>query len=264
MAIGSKIVLSWPPGSCGDMVRSCLYPLMHKGNWEYRQWEEHETPIFGWNTSGTGNAQNPKALVWNNNLISYNDNLGQTQTPTMWKHFRWNAFLFDKKELLGVTPSEADVNNIVYSIHKRHHLDTSMDMMIEIQNEAYRDDSLNPVVTYISCRDTKYLKLSQENWSLKVYRSNHYWANQEIGWWDKKIAEAIELRNNNPEKINHNVFELGDRKHMMFLDDFFEWETFRQELEWFIGFYDMEYIDNYDVVKQFWQAWRDEQRIKVE
>ena len=89
-------------------------------------------------------------------------------------------------------------------------------------------------------------------------------ANQEIGWWDKKIAEAIELRNNNPEKINHNVFELGDRKHMMFLDDFFEWETFRQELEWFIGFYDMEYIDNYDVVKQFWQAWRDEQRIKVE
>ena len=79
MAIGSKIVLSWPPGSCGDMVRSCLYPLMHKGNWEYRQWEEHETPIFGWNTSGTGNAQNPKALVWNNNLISYNDNLGKTK-----------------------------------------------------------------------------------------------------------------------------------------------------------------------------------------
>ena len=44
-----------------------------------------------------------------------------------------------------------------------------------------------------------------------------------------------------------------------------EWETFRQELEnGIIGFYDMEYIDNYDVVKQFWQAWRDEQRIKVE
>ena len=59
----------------------------------------------------------------------------------MWKHFRWNADLFDKKALLGVTPSEADVNNIVYSIHKRHHRHTSMDMMIEIQSEAYRDDS---------------------------------------------------------------------------------------------------------------------------
>jgi hypothetical protein len=268
MAIGNKIVLSWPPGTGGDFVRSCLYVIMHHGNWEYRQWEEHEEPIDGWTEISADPY--PKALVWNNNLISFIDYKGQAQSPVMWKHFRWNEFLEGKKNELGVTALKADLYRLIFCIHKRHHTETNVDQLMEIQNEAYRLDDLNPVVTYICAKDTKYLRLAQENWNLKTHEYNHYIANQEINWWDTALAETIDWRDRNPEKINHTLFEFGDRKHMMFMDSFFEWETFRQELEWFRGFYHnagcmpVQNDAHWYVVKQFWQEWIDGQKLKVE
>jgi len=56
----------------------------------------------------------------------------------------------------------------------------------------------------------------------------------------------------------------------MFMDSFFEWETFRQELEWFRGFYHnagcmpVQNDAHWYVVKQFWQEWIDGQKLKVE
>ena len=40
----------------------------------------------------------------------------------------------------------------------------------------------------------------------------------------------------------------------------------QQELEWYLGFYHIYPYEkqNFDVVKLFWQAWIDEQRIKME
>ena len=48
------------------------------------------------------------------------------------------------------------------------------------------------------------------------------------------------------------------------MDTIYQWDSFKQELKNYLGFYDIKYIDNFDIVKQFWQQWIDEQRIKVE
>jgi hypothetical protein len=244
VAIGNTILLTWPCGSGGDMVRTCLYPLLHKGNWEYKQLDR-----------GMNGYIVKHGLTWNDNLISFVDEVGQAQTPIMWTR--------DGDDYIDDT-GQSDIFKIIFSIHKRHHYENNIEQLADRCKEAYVLDALHPVVTFICVKDNRLYEVSKKNWLLKTF-DNSLNKGVEIDVERKNMDDTIKWREDNPDRANHNFYELGDRKHMMFMDNFFDWESFKWELISFCGVYDREcHIENLPVVKQFWQAWRDEQRIKVE
>jgi hypothetical protein len=268
MAIGPKKVLSWPPGSGGDMVRSCLYPLTVTGNWEYKIGNPGDFPEH---------AANKNGLYWNDNLITYIDHKGQAQTPIMWHQLRWDEHI---KYASDEEPNK-DLLDLVFSIHKRHHSERDIKLLIEIQVEAYFADELNPCVTYIAIKDNKYVDLAKKLWTLKTKDDKNpflynYISDRDI--WIKRADEDMAYRighcmnDKSPyQDCPHQpILEWGDRKHMMFMDNFFNWELFEQELRNYLGFYiqrnemPIARQDNMHIVKGLWQDWIDGQPIKVE
>jgi hypothetical protein len=228
-----KLVLSSAPGMGGDMIRCCLYPLLVPGNWEFKR-----------NIDGFLNM----GLYWNNNLISFIDWRGQTHIPEMYNKQRWDI------------SENTEVQEVLFTIHKRHHIESNQDIIDEIMEEAERQEVLNPVVTFVTVHDIKYQKLAQKNWLIKTSVTD-----DDIAWWDTEHDKTIAQRLEKPEEANEIFFKMGDRKHCFFMDTIYEWESFKQELKNYMGFYRIHYSDdNFPVIKQFWQKWIDEQRIKVE
>ena len=221
-----KLVLSWAPGMGGDMIKCCLYPLLVPGNWTLCKTD----------------------LLWNNNLIAFIDWRGQVQIPEMYNKQRWDSGDLN------------EVQEVLFTIHKRHHIESNQDIIDEIMEEAERQEVLNPVVTFVTVHDIKYQKLAQKNWLIKTNESDKHKA-----WWDTEHDKTIKQRLEKPKEANEIFFKMGNRKHCFFMDTIYEWESFKQELKNYMGFYRIDHSDNnFPVIKQFWQKWIDEQRIKVE
>jgi len=211
MAVEKKLVLSWPTGTGGDMVRSCLYPLIFDGDWKWHQ----------------------SILYWNGSMVSHvNDNTGAANIEM--KYY--------------------------YSIHMFHHSETDIECITSIINYA-KDNNLNPAVTFICIKDNKFIDIAMENNTLKRINIHPINANK----WTTKFKWITEFRKEHPDKINRNFIVLGNKIHMMYMDNFYQWETMKQELENYLEFYNITgFKENFPIVKQFWQAWIDEQRFKME
>ena len=140
-------------------------------------------------------------------------------------------------------------------IHGTHYIESSQMTIDNVMNCGKGH------VTFVTANDIRYLKLAQKNWLMKSSATGG--DKNSIAWWDNEYDKSIARRPTvyEPNKI---LFDMGDRKHCFWMDTIYKWESFKQEIENYIGFYDMDDIDNWDIVQQFWQAWIDEQRIKVE
>ena len=254
---GRSLVFSWSPGMGGDMIRACLLPLITPGKWEFKPCDEafynwnglaeiFRDPIKGWKGMG---------LYWEDELINFIDWRGQAQMTAMNNKHRWDD-----------PGPNSPAQEICFQIHKRHHSETYQPLLDEIMEEAESErhkDVLYPVVTFVTVNDLKYQKLAQKNWLMKTSVINSETA-EEISWWDNEHEKTIEQRLQTPEEANKVFFDMYDRKHCFWMDTIYQWDSFKQELKNYLGFYDIMYIDNFDIVKQFWQQWIDEQRIKVE
>ena len=119
-----------------------------------------------------------------------------------------------------------------------------------IIKEGHLNDEFNPLVTFICMKDSKYIDLCKKNYILK--RGDEEFNSH----WIREIAKDDKYRKENPDKANHVFHELGDKIHMMYMDNFYKWETFKKELEDYLKRYNIDgYKENFPIVKQFWQAW---------
>jgi len=243
-----KLMLSWTPGTGGDMVKSCLYPLLFGGNWEYKLYTGAEWFMDSFKAS---EIKNKDALQWNDKLVSFIDNVGQCQTPTTWNP---GGILYDKR---------VDVFDIVYSIRKEHHTETNTKTNNEILRkieEACNVIDINPIVTFICMKDNKYLAIAKKNWISKMVGDIGNITQSNIQMWINDIDADIKFRKDNPDKANNIFHELDSKIHMMYMDNFYEWKTFKQELEDYLTCYGIDgHKENFPVVKQFWQKWINEQ-----
>ena len=253
----SRLVLCWSPGTGGDMVRSCLYPLLFDGKWEYKLYTGDEWFSKYLKMVPYDHDEETTGLHWNDRLISYVPiSKGQCITPSMWGIIPTlddSDFLSDDITYIHERPTD-----IVASIQKSHHTETSKDWILEIVKKAHDIDELNPLITFICVKDIRYLDIIKKNWKLKSDPT----IIDELDWINEFDAD-IKFREENPDKANHIFHELGSKIHMMYMDNFYDWEKFKKELEDYMSRYNIEgYKENFPVVKQFWQHWIDEQVYK--
>jgi hypothetical protein len=246
-----KLVLAHMAGMGGDMVRSCLYPLLVPGNWEWKPCDDefYDNTILA--------EDEFMGLHWNNNLIAFIDIRGQAQVPAMYNRHRWDEELEEGKHTLEGGEANKEVLDMLFILHKRHYSEAGHDIK-EIIEEAEDKEELNPVVTFLIAEQYKYLDLAHKNMLIK--KSHEWYRDDAIQWWDDEYEKAKALKNH-----NQLVFNEENRKHCFIIDTIYEWESFKQELKNYMGFYHLDHSDdNFPVIKLFWQAWIDEQRIKVE
>ena len=225
-----RLVLSWIPGSGGDMVRSCLFALLEPGTWECKP-----------STYSADNSPIP-SLFWNNNLISFIEKRrGGVSTPDVW--------------------NDMDKPSILTSMHKTHYEDDDYYITGKVAT-VLQDSRLNPVVTFICMKDSKYALLSKKNFMLKRSKPD-----AQFDYWIDKLDKTIKFREEHPDKVNQVFHDINAGKtfldvkvHMMYMDNFFKWKTFKKELEDYLKCYNIDgYKDNFSIVKQFWQCWINEQ-----
>lgn len=245
-----KLMLSWMPGTGGDMVKSCLYLLLFDGDWEYKFYTGDEWVM---STPVEQLLKDRRVLHWNDKIVSFIGNVGECITPTEWKSV--GILLEDRP----------DVVDIVYSIRKEHHTETNTKTNNEILRkieEACNVIDINPIVTFICMKDNKYLDIAKKNWISKMVGKNFEGSitQSDIQMWINDIDADIKFRKENPDKANNIFHELDSKIHMMYMDNFYEWKTFKQELEDYLKCYDIAgHKENFPIVKQFWQAWINEQ-----
>lgn len=256
-----KLVLAHMAGMGGDMIRVCLYPLLVPGNWEWK-------PIDDEFYKDTWIAELSKddeimGLHWNNHLIAFIDIRGQAQVPAMYNKHRWDEVLEEDKKVLDGGEANKEVLDMLFTIHKRHYSENGYDIE-EVLVEAEEKEELNSVVTFVIAKEYEYLKLAHKNMLIK--NSYEWYRDNAIQWWDDEYMKIFRCRDYNKQMNNEIVMCKGDRKHCFIMDKIYKWESFKEELEWYFGFYDIWPYEkeNFDVVKLFWQAWIDEQRIKME
>jgi hypothetical protein len=214
-----RLILSWTPGTGGDMVRACLFVLLEPGEWKFK---------FHYKLT------DESMLFLDDKFISKIGIQGEVSTPGVWNDIKKHS--------------------VLTSMHKLHHVEYNKQHIHGIIKEGHLNDEFNPLVTFICMKDSKYIDLCKKNYILK--RGDEEFNSH----WIREIAKDDKYRKENPDKANHVFHELGDKIHMMYMDNFYKWETFKKELEDYLKRYNIDgYKENFPIVKQFWQAWINEQ-----
>ena len=107
-----------------------------------------------------------------------------------------------------------------------------------------------PTQIYITTEDWKYWEWVKKTWEYKMKPASlKKWTD------DYNIFTKEDLQKHN---------ELIKDNYKVYIDNFFEWDKINTQLVSIINYYEFRIYPNWVPMKQFWQAWIDEQRIKVE
>ena len=201
-AKNNRLALSYTPGTGGDMIRSCLYLLIHSDKCEYKD----------------------NSIYLNDEVISFIDKNGWVLTPPWWKDDR-----------------EFQLTSEIEAIWKCHHFESSA----EVEHTFNLCD--NP--TFICIKDNKYLDVCRNNYIIKTRDGES--TSPEIDRFD----QYIKFRKENPHNANQIFYNLEKKHHIMYMDNFYDWNSLKQELKGFIKYYNITPNENFHIVKQFWNQW---------
>lgn len=174
-------------------------------------------------------------------------------------HFQgfWDVLYLDNKFVSFIDwRGQAQTKLGEGTIHGAHYIESNQDTIDNVM------DSGKGHVTFITVNDIRYLKLAQKNWLMKSSVTDG--DKNSIAWWDNEYEKAF-IRRQQIYEPNKSLFDLGDRKHCFWMDTIYKWESFKQELDNYIGFYDIPFEErqykNWDIVQKFWQEWMNAQRL---
>lgn len=205
------LIFSWTPGMGGDMVKTSLLALMVSGNWEFKPCHAE----FYKDNPLANCFPTSFGLYCNSRLISFIDWRGQVQ----------------KVEPLG-------------TIESSHYAETQHEFVDSLIKEH------GSLITFLSPRNIKYLKIAQKNWLIKTSVTSG--DRDSIAWWDNEYEKAILKRNDSWCKYT-NIF---------LMDSIYNWESYEAELKKYLARYEIYPETNMHLVKEFWSKWMEEQSIK--
>jgi hypothetical protein len=257
------IMMSYPPGAGGDIFRTLLLMIITDLKFELEYDEDKFMKYWPKVKSLQDVDGNWKAVDFKYGLtqggmpIAFIDKNGQCMPLLQW--------FTDNDELL---PDGYDENiiNFYNMIRKSHH---TQFVPINFLNREWKDTSQYAVkwkenlmhidkYCFITASDFKYWEWILKSWSAKLVK----------GSWNIWTEEYKKFNKADAETINRAISSY----HRIYLDNFFELDKIKEELIKFCIEFDITYYltnlthlnGNSNTLKLFWQAWIDEQRIKVE
>tara|TARA_B110000196_G_scaffold308533_1_gene309244 strand:- start:2392 stop:3144 length:753 start_codon:yes stop_codon:yes gene_type:complete len=247
----NPIMMSYPPGAGGDIFRTLLLMIVTDLKFEL-EYDEDKFMINWPKVKSLQDADgNWKAVDFKYGLtqggmpIAFINKNGQCMPLLQW--FK------DNDELL---PDGYDENiiNFYHMIRKSHH---TQFVPINFLNKEWKDYSSKEYLMhidkycFITVSNFKYWEWILKSWSSKL----------SSGAWNIWTEEYKKFNEDDAETINNAISDY----YKIYLDNFFELDKIKEELIEFCLEFDIPYYTyNSNTLKLFWQAWMDEQRIKVE
>ena len=245
----NKIMMSYPPGAAGDIFRTLL--LMIVTDLKFEMEYNEDAFMTYWpkikslqDVDGQWRAVDFKyGLTQGGMPIAFINKNGQCMPLLQW--FK------DNKELLPDGYDEKIIN-FYNMIEKSHHTQFVPISFLSREWTSYQYKINIDKYCFITASDFKYWEWILKSWSAKL---------PEKGAWNIWTEEYKKFTEADAETINMAISSY----YRICLDNFFELDKIKEELIEFCLEYDIPYYTyNSNTLKLFWQAWIDEQRIKVE
>ena len=255
----NPIMMSYPPGAAGDIFRTLL--LMMVTDLKFELEYDEDKFMINWpkvkslqDVDGNWKAVDFKyGLTQGGMPIAFINKNGQC-----WPLLQWFK---DNKELL---PDGYDENiiNFYNMIEKSHHTQfvpisflnrnhARCPMCDRNEKKTLFERCIIDNTCFITANDFKYWEWILKSWSAKLDK----------GAWNIWTEEYKKFTEVEADTINMAI----SGYYKICLDNFFELDKIKEELIEFCLEYDIPYYTyNSNTLKLFWQAWIDEQRIKVE
>ena len=237
----NPIMMSYPPGAAGDIFRTLL--LMMVTDLKFELEYDEDKFMINWpkvkslqDVDGHWKAVDFKCGLTQGDMpIAFINKNGQC-----WPLLQWFK---DNNELLPDGYNK-NIINFYNMIGKSHHTQFVPIGFLKIKD--YHN------VCFITTNDFKYWEWILKSWSAKL---------PEEGGWNIWTEEYKKFNEDDAETINNAISSY----YKIYLDNFFELDKIKKELTNFCLEFNIPYYTyNSNTLKLFWQAWIDEQRIKME
>ena len=232
-------MMSYPPGAGGDIFRTLLLMIVIDLKFELEY--DEDKFMINWprakslqDVDGHWKAVDFKyGLTQGDMPIAFIDKNGQCMPLLQW--FK------DNNELLPDGYDE-NITNFYNMIGKSHH---TQFVPISFLNRNIDN------TCFITANDFKYWEWIIKSWSAKLRN----------GSWNIWTEEYKKFTEDDGLAINNGI----NNYYTICLDNFFDLDDIKKELTKFCREFGIPYYTyNSNTLKLFWQAWIDEQRIKVE
>ncbi len=232
-------MMSYPPGAGGDIFRTLLLMIVTDLKFELEY--DEDKFMINWpkikslqDFDGHWKAVDFKyGLTQGDMPIAFIDKNGQCMPLLQW--FK------DNNELLP-DGYDKNITNFYNMIGKSHH---TQFVPISFLNRNIDN------TCFITANDFKYWEWIIKSWSAKLRK----------GSWNIWTEEYKKFTEDDGLAINNGI----NNYYTICLDNFFDLDDVKKELTKFCHVFGIPYYTyNSNTLKLFWQAWIDEQRIKVE